>query len=169
MADIQSMAHAIRFLAIDSILAAGEGHQGVPLGMAEIAATLYARHLKADPADPLWPDRDRVILSNGHGSMLLYALLHLSGYEKVSLDALKTFRQLGSVCAGHPEIEQYAGIELTTGLLAKGFALPSVWSSQKPACPRSLKGWSITAPGLLSATDAFRKAWGKRRSRLPGI
>ena len=120
MADIQSMAHAIRFLAIDSILAAGEGHQGVPLGMAEIAATLYARHLKADPADPLWPDRDRVILSNGHGSMLLYALLHLSGYEKVSLDALKTFRQLGSVCAGHPEIEQYAGIELTTGLLGQG-------------------------------------------------
>ncbi|WP_299396500.1 transketolase [Pelagibius sp.] len=120
MADVQSMANAIRFLAIDSILAAGEGHQGVPLGMAEIAATLYARHLKVDPADPLWPDRDRVVLSNGHGSMLLYALLHLSGYEKVSLDALKTFRQLGSVCAGHPEIEQDAGIELTTGLLGQG-------------------------------------------------
>ncbi len=120
MADVQSMANAIRFLAIDSILAAGEGHQGVPLGMAEIAATLYARHLKVDPADPLWPDRDRVILSNGHGSMLLYALLHLSGYEKVSLHALKTFRQLGSVCAGHPEIEQDAGIELTTGLLGQG-------------------------------------------------
>ena len=120
MVDIQQMAHAIRFLAIDSILAAGEGHQGVPLGMAEIAATLYARHLKVTPSDPLWPDRDRVVLSNGHGSMLLYALLHLSGYEKVSLDALKTFRQLGSVCAGHPEIEQDAGIELTTGLLGQG-------------------------------------------------
>ena len=114
------MANAVRFLTIDSILAAGEGHQGVPLGMAEIAATLYARHLKVDPSDPLWPDRDRVVLSNGHGSMLLYALLHLSGYRKVSLDALKTFRQLGSVCAGHPEIEQDAGIELTTGLLGQG-------------------------------------------------
>ena len=120
MPNIQSMAHAIRFLAIDSILAAGEGHQGVPLGMAEIAATLYARHLKVDPGDPLWPDRDRVVLSNGHGSMLLYALLHLSGYEKVPLEALRTFRQLGSVCAGHPEIEQDAGIELTTGLLGQG-------------------------------------------------
>ena len=122
MADIQSMAHAIRFLAIDAILNAGEGHQGVPLGMAEIAATLYARRLKADPADPLWPDRDRVVLSNGHGSMLLYALLHLSGYEAVTTEALKSFRRLGSVCAGHPEIEQHAGIEITTGLLGQGIA-----------------------------------------------
>jgi transketolase len=120
--DIRKMADAIRFLAIDSILNAGEGHQGVPLGMAEIAATLCANHLKADPTDPLWPDRDRVILSNGHGSMLLYALLHLSGYEKVSLDALKSFRTLHSVCPGHPEIEQDAGIELTTGLLGQGIA-----------------------------------------------
>ncbi|MEX5729511.1 transketolase [Rhodovulum iodosum] len=122
MADIQAMAHAIRFLAIDSILKAGEGHQGVPLGMAEIAATLYARHLKADPKDPLWPDRDRVVLSNGHGSMLLYALLHLSGHDAVPLDGLKTFRRLGSVCAGHPEIEQEAGVEITTGLLGQGIA-----------------------------------------------
>lgn len=122
MTDIQSMAHAIRFLALDSILNAGEGHQGVPLGMAEIAATLYARHLKADPKNPLWPDRDRVVLSNGHGSMLLYALLHLSGYSHFSLDALKSFRRLGSVCAGHPEIEQEAGIEITTGLLGQGIA-----------------------------------------------
>lgn len=122
MTNIQSMAHAIRFLALDSILHAGEGHQGVPLGMAEIAATLYARHLKVDPKNPLWPDRDRVVLSNGHGSMLLYALLHLSGYDHVSLEALKTFRRLGSVCAGHPEIEQEAGIEITTGLLGQGIA-----------------------------------------------
>ncbi len=120
MADIQKMADAIRFLAIDSILKAGEGHQGVPLGMAEIAATLYARHLKADPKNPLWHDRDRVVLSNGHGSMLLYTLLHLSGYEAISLDQLKTFRRLGSICAGHPEIEQHAGIEMTTGLLGQG-------------------------------------------------
>ena len=122
MPDIQQMANAIRFLAIDAILNAGEGHQGVPLGMAEIAAVLCANHLKADPADPLWPDRDRVVLSNGHGSMLLYALLHLAGYEAVSTEALKTFRRLGSVCAGHPEIEQHAGVEITTGLLGQGIA-----------------------------------------------
>lgn len=122
MTAIQNMADSIRFLAIDAILNAGEGHQGVPLGMAEIAATLYANHLKVDPRDPLWPDRDRVVLSNGHGSMLLYALLHLSGYDKISLDALKSFRTLHAVCAGHPEIEQDAGIEITSGLLGQGIA-----------------------------------------------
>jgi transketolase len=122
MTDIQSMANSIRFTALDSILNAGEGHQGVPLGMAEIAATLYARHLKVDPNDPLWPDRDRVVLSNGHGSMLLYSLLHLAGYEHITTKALKTFRKHGSVCAGHPEIEQEAGIEITTGLLGQGIA-----------------------------------------------
>ncbi|MDB2548222.1 transketolase [Paracoccaceae bacterium] len=120
--NIQSMADSIRFLALDTIVAAGEGHQGVPLGMAEIAATLCANHLKVDPKNPLWPDRDRVVLSNGHGSMLLYALLHLSGYEKVDLAAVKSFRKLHSVCAGHPEIEQDAGIEITTGLLGQGIA-----------------------------------------------
>lgn len=122
MTDIQKMADAIRFLSIDAILGAGEGHQGVPLGMAEIAAVLYSRHLKADPGAPEWADRDRVVLSNGHGSMLLYSLLHLSGYEHVSLEAVQSFRKLGSVCAGHPEIEQHAGIEMTTGLLGQGIA-----------------------------------------------
>ena len=122
MPDIQNMADAIRFLALDSILNAGEGHQGVPLGMAEIAAALYAKHVKVDPSDPLWPDRDRVVLSNGHGSMLLYALLHLAGYQKLGIDALKSFRKLHSVCAGHPEIEQDAGVEITTGLLGQGIA-----------------------------------------------
>ena len=116
------MAHAIRFLAVDAILAAGEGHQGVPLGMAEIATVLYSRHLKFDPADPTWPDRDRVVLSNGHGSTLLYALLHLTGYHHISLDAVKSFRELGSTCAGHPEYEPAAGIETTTGPLGQGIA-----------------------------------------------
>lgn len=116
------MAHAIRFLSVDAILAAGEGHQGVPLGMAEIATTLYARHLKFDPADPTWPDRDRIVLSNGHGSMLLYSLLHLTGYHHISLDAVKRFRELGSPCAGHPEYEPAAGIETTTGPLGQGIA-----------------------------------------------
>lgn len=121
-ADLAGMAHAIRFLSVDAILAAGEGHQGVPLGMAEISTALYARHLKFDPADPTWPDRDRVVLSNGHGSMLLYSLLHLSGYHHISLDAVKRFRELGSPCAGHPEYEPPAGIETTTGPLGQGIA-----------------------------------------------
>lgn len=116
------MAHAIRFLSVDAILAAGEGHQGVPLGMAEIATALYARHLRFDPTDPSWPDRDRVVLSNGHGSMLLYSLLHLTGYHHISLDAVKRFRELGSPCAGHPEYEPAAGIETTTGPLGQGIA-----------------------------------------------
>lgn len=119
---LADMANAIRFLAVDAILTAGEGHQGVPLGMAEIATALYARHMKFDPADPLWPDRDRFVLSNGHGSMLLYALLHLTGYAHVPLAALRRFRELGSVCAGHPEFEPQAGIETTTGPLGQGIA-----------------------------------------------
>jgi transketolase len=117
---LQPLAHAIRFLAVDAILTAGEGHQGVPLGMAEIATALYTQHLKHDPKNPTWFDRDRVVLSNGHGSMLLYALLYLNGYAKISLDQLKTFRVLGSHCAGHPEYDPTAGIEVTTGQLGQG-------------------------------------------------
>lgn len=115
-------ADAIRFLAVDAILSAGEGHQGVPLGMAEIATALFTRHLKFNPKDPLWPDRDRFVVSNGHGSMLLYALLHLTGYEKISLSQVKSFRELGSHCAGHPEYDPSAGIETTTGPLGQGIA-----------------------------------------------
>ncbi len=118
--DPTRMAAAIRFLAVDAILEAGEGHQGVPLGMAEIATALFLRHAKFDPADPLWPDRDRFVLSNGHGSMLLYALLCLTGYAKISLDEVKRFRKLGSHCAGHPEFDPAAGIEVTTGPLGQG-------------------------------------------------
>ena len=119
---LQEMAHAIRFLAIDAIVKAQEGHQGVPLGMAEIATMLYTRHLKHNPADPTWFDRDRVVLSNGHGSMLLYALLHLSGYAHFDLAAIQSFRQLGSPCEGHPERDVSAGIEVTTGPLGQGIA-----------------------------------------------
>ena len=121
-ADLPTLANAIRFLSIDAIVRAGEGHQGVPLGMAEIATALYARHLKFNPADPTWPDRDRVVLSNGHGSMLLYSLLHLTGYERISIEQIKSFRELGSHCAGHPEIDPAAGIEVTTGPLGQGIA-----------------------------------------------
>jgi transketolase len=116
------LANAIRFLAIDAIVRAGEGHQGVPLGMAEIATALYTRHLKFDAADPTWPDRDRVVLSNGHGSMLLYALLHLSGYERIGADQVRTFRDFGSRCEGHPEFDPASGIEVTTGPLGQGIA-----------------------------------------------
>jgi transketolase len=118
----QRLAHAIRFLAIDAIVRAQEGHQGVPLGMAEIATALYTRHLKFNAAEPTWWDRDRVVLSNGHGSMLLYALLHLTGHEKMSLEQIATFRVLGSHCAGHPEYDPAAGIEVTTGPLGQGIA-----------------------------------------------
>ena len=118
----ESLANAIRFLAIDAIVRAGEGHQGVPLGMAEIATALYTRHLKFDATDPTWPDRDRVVLSNGHGSMLLYALLHLTGYERMGIDQVSTFRDFGSRCEGHPEYDTASGIEVTTGPLGQGIA-----------------------------------------------
>ncbi|MGZ5848188.1 MAG: 1-deoxy-D-xylulose-5-phosphate synthase N-terminal domain-containing protein, partial [Ramlibacter sp.] len=116
------LANAIRFLSIDAIVRAGEGHQGVPLGMAEIATALYTRHLKVLAGDPTWPDRDRVVLSNGHGSMLLYALLHLTGYERIGIEEIQRFRELGSRCEGHPEIAPAHGVEVTTGPLGQGIA-----------------------------------------------
>jgi transketolase len=120
----QNLAHAIRFLSIDAIVKAQEGHQGVPLGMAEIATALYTRHLKFNPQDAGWFDRDRVVLSNGHGSMLLYSLLHLTGYPEFPLEEVKRFRVLGSVCEGHPERphDKPNGIEVTTGPLGQGIA-----------------------------------------------
>ncbi len=117
---LQAAAHAIRFLSIDAIVKATEGHQGVPLGMAEIATALYLHHLRHNPADPTWFDRDRVVLSNGHGSMLLYSLLYLSGYAGLSLEQIQSFRELGSHCAGHPERDPRLGIEVTTGPLGQG-------------------------------------------------
>nr|WP_248295100.1 transketolase [Paraburkholderia sp. UYCP14C] len=120
--ETRPLANAIRFLAIDAIVRAGEGHQGVPLGMAEIATALYTQHLKFNPADPQWPDRDRFVLSNGHGSMLLYALLHLSGYANFGIEELRSFRQMGSRCEGHPEFDTASGIEVTTGPLGQGIA-----------------------------------------------
>ncbi len=118
------MADAIRFLSIDAIVKAQEGHQGVPLGMAEIATALYTEHLKFDPQAPGWFDRDRVVLSNGHGSMLLYALLHLSGYPGFPIQEIQRFRELGAVCEGHPERPHGVanGIEVTTGPLGQGIA-----------------------------------------------
>jgi transketolase len=117
---LQPLAHAIRFLAVDAIVKAQEGHQGVPLGMAEIATSLYANHLRFNPQDPTWWDRDRVVLSNGHGSMLLYALLHLTGYAEMGIEQVKSFREFGSHCAGHPEYAPHHGVEVTTGPLGQG-------------------------------------------------
>ena len=96
------MANAIRFLAIDAVENAKSGHPGMPMGMADVATVLFSRFLKFDAADPAWPDRDRFVLSAGHGSMLLYALLHLTGYAEVTTDELKAFRQWGSKTPGHP-------------------------------------------------------------------
>ncbi|SPB17755.1 transketolase [Caballeronia novacaledonica] len=120
--DTERLSNAIRFLAIDAIVRAGEGHQGVPLGMAEIATALFTRHMKFNPADPQWPDRDRFVLSNGHGSMLLYALLHLTGYANFGIEQIRTFREMGSHCEGHPEFDTASGIEVTTGPLGQGIA-----------------------------------------------
>jgi len=118
----RDMANAIRFLAIDAVEKANSGHPGMPMGMADVATVLFSRFLKFDPKDPDWPDRDRFVLSAGHGSMLLYALLFLTGYEDVTLDELKAFRQWGSKTPGHPEYRHTPGVETTTGPLGQGIA-----------------------------------------------
>ncbi|HJZ17464.1 MAG TPA: transketolase, partial [Stellaceae bacterium] len=107
------MANAIRALAMDAVEQANSGHPGMPMGMADVATVLFTQFLRFDPRVPDWPDRDRFVLSAGHGSMLLYALLHLTGYADITLDELRRFRQLGSRTAGHPERGHAAGIETT--------------------------------------------------------
>ena len=114
--DTQAMANAIRALAMDAVQKANSGHPGAPMGLAEAAVALWTRHLKHNPADPHWLDRDRFVLSNGHGSMLLYALLHLTGYD-LPIDELRCFRQLHSRTPGHPEVGVTPGVETTTGPL----------------------------------------------------
>ncbi len=116
------MANAIRALAMDAVEKAKSGHPGLPMGAADIATVLFTRFLKFDPADPAWPDRDRFVLSAGHGSMLIYALLHLLGYEAMTIDEIKRFRQLGSLTPGHPENFVTPGVETTTGPLGQGLA-----------------------------------------------
>src|SRR5215467_3224852 len=119
--DTTLLANAIRALAMDAVQAANSGHPGMPMGMAEIAVALWTRHLKHNPANPHWADRDRFVLSNGHGSMLLYALLHLTGYD-LPMEELRRFRQLGSKTPGHPEHGLTPGVETTTGPLGQGVA-----------------------------------------------
>ncbi|QYZ70768.1 transketolase [Neotabrizicola shimadae] len=120
--DHWKLACAIRTLTLDAVAAANSGHSGMPMGMADVATVLFGRHLKFDPTAPNWPDRDRFILSAGHGSMLLYALLHLTGYADMTLDQIKAFRQWGAITAGHPEFGHAGGIETTTGPLGQGIA-----------------------------------------------
>src|SRR6185295_7352842 len=117
------LANAIRALAMDAVEAANSGHPGLPMGMADAATVLFTQHLKFDAADPDWPDRDRFVLSAGHGSMLLYSLLYLTGYARPTIDDIKRFRQLGSPCAGHPENFELPGVEVTTGPLGQGVAM----------------------------------------------
>src|SRR6187402_1417203 len=117
-----AMANAIRALAMDAVEQAKSGHPGMPMGMADVATILFTRFLKFSPGDPAWPDRDRFVLSAGHGSMLIYALLYLTGYEAMTIDQIKRFRQLGSNTAGHPEYGHTPGVETTTGPLGQGLA-----------------------------------------------
>jgi len=122
-ARLYSMANAVRALSMDAVQAANSGHPGMPMGMADAATILWTEYLTHDPADPTWPDRDRFVLSAGHGSMLIYSLLHLSGYAKPTMDDIRNFRSLGSVCAGHPENFLIEGVECTTGPLGQGLAM----------------------------------------------
>ncbi|WP_434618284.1 transketolase [Azospirillum sp. B2RO_4] len=117
---LHTMASAIRALSMDAVEAAKSGHPGMPMGMADVATVLFTQYLKFDPKNPTWPDRDRFVLSAGHGSMLIYSLAYLTGYERMTIDEIKRFRQLGSLTPGHPEVDPSLGIEMTTGPLGQG-------------------------------------------------
>ena len=119
---LKDLSNAIRFLSIDAVQKANSGHPGMPMGMSDVATVLFKYYLRFNPKNPNWINRDRFILSAGHGSMLLYSLLYLTGYKKIKLNDIKNFRQLNSICAGHPEYEKDSGIETTTGPLGQGLA-----------------------------------------------
>jgi transketolase len=142
------LANAIRALAMDAVQAANSGHPGMPMGMADAATILFTEYLKFDPQAPDWADRDRFVLSAGHGSMLLYALLHLTGYERPTIEDIRNFRQVGSPCAGHPENFLLAGVEATTGRWARALPWRLAWRSPNgTSTPSSAMRWWITAPG----------------------
>ena len=132
---------AIRTLTLDAVAAANSGHSGMPMGMADVATVLFEKHLRFDPTSPHWPDRDRFILSAGHGSMLIYALLHLTGYGDMTLNQIKNFRQWGAITAGHPEFGHADGVETTTGPLGQGLA---------------------NAVGFAIAEESLRARWGSK-------
>ncbi|MDT8342981.1 MAG: transketolase [Thermohalobaculum sp.] len=170
------MATALRVLAMDAVEAANSGHPGMPMGMADVAAVLFDRHLRYDPTAPDWADRDRFVLSAGHGSMLLYGLLHLTGYPGMTLDELKNFRQMGSKTAGHPEYGHAAGIETTTGPLGQGLG-NAVGMAMAEAHLRARFGrklvdhhtWAIAGDGCLMegiSHEAIALAGRQQLSRL---
>ena len=134
-------AAAVRTLAMDAVQAANSGHPGMPMGMADVATVLFEKHMKFDAKNPDWPDRDRFVLSAGHGSMLIYALLHLTGYEDMTIEQVKNFRQWGAITAGHPEYGHAKGVEVTTGPLGQGLS---------------------TAVGMAMAEEALRARFGKK-------
>ncbi len=169
-ARLKSMANAIRALSMDAVEKAKSGHPGMPMGCADIAAVLYDGVIKYDASEPRWADRDRFILSAGHGSMLLYSILHLIGVEEMSMDEIKNFRQLGSKTAGHPEYGYSAGIETTTGPLGQGIAMSVGFAIAERMMNAKFgeglvdhRTWVIAGDGCLMEASATR------RSRSPAI
>ena len=119
---VELTVNTIRTLSMDAVQRANSGHPGAPMGLAPAAYAIWKRHLRHNPADPTWPNRDRFVLSNGHASMLLYSLLHLTGYDQMTLEQIRNFRQWGSVTPGHPEVHLTDGVETTTGPLGQGIS-----------------------------------------------
>ena len=168
--DLTLVANTIRCLAMDGVQAANSGHPGMPMGMADVASVLWLKYLKHCPANPKWADRDRFVLSAGHGSMLLYSLLHLAGY-KLPMDELKRFRQLGSRTPGHPEHGETEGVETTTGPLGQGIGNAWAWRSPNACWRRGSTARpsfrSITARGRSAATATSWKASATRPAPWP--
>jgi hypothetical protein len=150
------MADAIRVLSMDAVHKAKSGHQGMPMGMADVATVLWGKFLKFDAAKPDWADRDRFVLSAGHGSMLLYSLLHLTGFKAVTMQEIENFRQWGSLTPGHPEVHHTPGVETTTGPLGQGLATAVGMAMAEAPPGRALRPGRRRPPHL-----------GDRRRRLP--
>ena len=153
MANQQQMANAIRALAMDAVQQANSGHPGAPMGMADMAVALWGDHLQHNPKNPHWANRDRFVLSNGHGSMLIYSVLHLTGY-KLPIDELKKFRTLHSKTAGHPEVGVTPGVETTTGPLGQGITNAVGMRWLKNCWPRS-----STVTATTSSTTTPMPSW----------